>query len=151
MMRDHDGAEVDATAHSENYHPTGVELVYESRGGGRNNDYAAGLELILSRILHTNGRVTLAQVDVDSRKGTWTIFDIGNTTQMLNAEPDKARRELCRRAAKAGRAPDAKGSGNGTKRLRLWLWFEVPGMFTRGETDAVDQWIRNDPPAEHRE
>lgn len=145
-LRDETGAAVDATVRLEQWEPSdGAALIFESRGGGRNNEYAKGLELVLQRLGSAAHRVILGRVEVASRKGTWVLFDIDDPATMLNAEADKARREISKRAAKAGRAPDAKGSGNGTKRLRLSIYIE-PKVFR--DSDGFMAWLCNDPPVE---
>ena len=127
-------------------------VIFESRGGGRNGDYAWGLTKILERIV--SGQGILATVHVDSKRGRWPIYTEGEAQWppscpacgdklrelrpngcrhcdcgwtglggLATMEPEAFRKALGRRAAKAGRPQGAKGSGNATKRLELRVVF----------------------------
>lgn len=100
-------------------------VIVHARGGDLNTEYAKGLTAILG-VLKTL-RACLVQANVVS--ATPATVPIGDR-QILDApidletiDPEPFRRQLCRRPAKAGRRPGAKGTGNGTKRICLRLSF----------------------------
>jgi len=129
-VRNKDGKPLDASFRVERVGDA-LTIVYESRGGTRgkpgaqNVDYGPGLELILERIGAAG--LTIADVLVESR----------DTTQL---SPEKRRlvvedepfpitivhaarllKKIGAAQARVGRAPGARGSGNSTKRLRIFL------------------------------
>jgi len=142
-------------------------VAYESRGGGRNDDYAWGLCKVLERINSADG--VLVSVDVASKRGRWSIYREHEATwpticpecgaKKLHArnpddgcrfcdcgwvglgglamEPDELRKALGRRAAAAGRPQGAKGSGNATKRLELRVVFQGE----MASTSHVETWL----------
>jgi len=146
-VRKDDGSELDASFRVERV-GTAWTVVFESRGGTRgtsaqrNSDYAEGLELILHRL-------GLAGVDVDDiiveSRETDRLpladrrLDLGEPYPLRIVDAAALRRRISVAQAKIGRAEGARGSGNQTKRLRLFL---KPGgperdlaeLLARGET-----------------
>ena len=123
-----------------------VTVVYASRGGGRNNDYAAGLELVLERLAQWPGANLSCVLAGKDELLIWGNGETGTGRMPLNLPTSDTlyltargfRKELGRRAAKVGRAPGAKGSGNATKRLLLVVQVPSRAVESRVLTAA---WI----------
>ncbi len=134
-VRRADGTELDASFRVERVGDA-TTVVFESRGGTRgssaqrNADYDDGLTLLLTR-LHDAG-IGLADVVVESREGARlapaerrvTITDRPYPIEIGDAVT--LRRQLGAAQAQVGRAPGARGSGNRTRRLRLFLRLDAP-------------------------
>lgn len=128
--RDANGREVDATFFVE---PVGsrLSIVLESRGGTRgtdaerNSEYAEGLRLLLERLATRGYAIADAQLisrDTAARPSDELRLIIDGMPYPIRiTDVDGARRGLSRAMAGAGRAPGAKGSGNSTKRIRIWV------------------------------
>lgn len=129
------GRELDATFSVEGQ-AGAWELVFEARGGTRgtpgavNTEYHTGLEVLLARLRQLGA--TIASVEVDSRdtqrKGLTREqrrLRLARQPYPFNLEPamdlHELRLNICRAQGHIGRAPAAKGYGNGTKRIRLFL------------------------------
>jgi SOS-response transcriptional repressor LexA len=129
-VRDADGREIDASFNVERVGDART-IVYESRGGTkgsrneRNVDYAQGLELLLARLKSFGLR--LADVLVES--GDTRALPTADRRVALKDEAypveisDAAvvRKKISAGQALVGRAKGAKGGGNQTKRLRIFL------------------------------
>lgn len=131
---DDKGTQLDATFSVEPFSEV-VTVILEARGGAagkkgaRNQDYQEGLRLILARLKKAG--VRLADVQVDSK----VVRHMGAEDRRLKIpgteypiailDPVDLQRSMGRAQALIGRAPGAKGPGNPTKRLRLYL--EFPG------------------------
>jgi len=132
-----DGQLVDATFTVE---PSrfGLTVVFHARAGSgktRNAEYARGLRLLCRRLpgLGLPRKVELAsRTAADWPAAERTLLDRRACEKLIEqAAPAELANEIMRRAAKAGRKPGAKGSGNPSKRVRLFMdW--------RGSPDAGD-------------
>ncbi len=106
-----------------------LTIVFESRGGTRgseaerNPDYADGLLALLTRLGAAG--ISLADVVVESRDTASLPREersLGGASYPVTIDdPDVVRRWISSAQAGVGRAPGAKGSGNRTRRLRLFL------------------------------
>jgi hypothetical protein len=89
----------------------------------RTADYASGLELLLIRLCEAGFQ--LADVVVESRDTTTLPLAErrlgGMTYPVAIVDAGAIRKWMSAEQAKVGRAPGAKGAGNRTKRLRLFL------------------------------
>lgn len=102
-------------------------LVVMSQGGGRNKQYTEGVELLLARIAKLGGRIERIAVesgattamDLESR----TVTGAGLTYPIDPAffQPRELRTAIGKAVAAIGRRAGAKGRGNATKRVRIWL------------------------------
>ena len=129
-MRRDDRKPVDASFSVE---PIGdrLTIVFESRGGTRgtagerNTEYATGLTLLLER-LKARG-IVIRDAVVESRDTASTPAEkrlLNLTDREYPFEIDDAesvRRAMTSAQAGIGRAPGARGSGNGTKRIRIYV------------------------------
>ncbi len=141
VVHDRDGAQISATFSVERVADS-VSVVVEAKGGKkgtpaeRNTDYSLGLELILERLGAMDARITNAEVDSEttrklpSEKRRLKVEGESYPIEIANAKA--LRMKLGPAMAQVGRAPESKGGGNPTKRLRLVV--EVPG---RASCDAV--------------
>ena len=128
-VRRRGGKEIDATFRVE---PTGdgLSVVIESRGGTkgsaaeRNVDYNEGFELVLERLGAAGMQIVDAVVDSGSTDA------LGHEERRLQIEPgyplvisDAAalRRAMSKAQPAVGRKPGARGSGNSTRRVRLFV------------------------------
>ncbi len=128
--RSADGVAVDASFRVE---PVGdpLTVVFESRGGTRgskaerNTEYGAGLRLILERLRDRGLR--LADAVVESRDTMSLPLEErrlqleGLPYPLAVDDVDAIRRALSSAQAEVGRQPGAKGAGNRTKRIRLFI------------------------------
>jgi hypothetical protein len=106
-------------------------IVVESRGGTRgssgerNTEYKAGLTLILGRIGAAG--LKIADVLVDSRDTSHLpaaqrrVLVDGETYPITVADAALLCRKISAAQGRVGRAPAARGPGNATKRLRIFL------------------------------
>lgn len=127
-FRRDDGTKVDASFRVEPI-GDGVSIVLESRGGAqtspekRNSEYGDGLLLILERL--RAHRLKIADAFVESRDtAALPIEDRrlhikGRDYPFVVDDADALRRAISAAQAKVGRPPNAKGSGNSTRRIRL--------------------------------
>lgn len=131
---DNDGSQMDAHFSIESEGGQ-VSLVFESRGGtrgtpsARNVDYHSALAVLLARMGSLG--LVLTNAVVDSRTTTHLtanerrlkLRDHGPYPVQLAhvAAPERLRVDLSQAQAEVGRAPGATGSGNGVKRIRLFL------------------------------
>lgn len=127
---DDTGVAIDASFDCEDFEgePT---LVFHSRGGGplpRNSEYGRGLEILLERLRAHGVHITRIAVEsggtrmlplatrIIAIEGAAYPIDLSQVPSM-----NELRRRVGRAAAQLGREAGAKGSGNSTKRLRMWL------------------------------
>lgn len=126
---DDDGREIDASFRVETVGERRT-IVFESRGGtagtkqSRNEDYNRGLSLVLKQIAEA-GEVLLDAL-VESRDTASVPEEqrrlvLSRPYPIQIEDPEALRREMSRAQAKVGRAPGAKGGGNQTRRLRLFV------------------------------
>lgn len=110
-----------------------TSVVVESRGGSigapneRNVQYSLGVELLLGRLAENNCRLVDAVVDTratqrmslsrEQRRLYVSPFPI----DLRSVDLTSFRNELCRAQRPIGRRPGATGSGNNTKRMRLYV------------------------------
>jgi superfamily II DNA or RNA helicase/diadenosine tetraphosphate (Ap4A) HIT family hydrolase/SOS-response transcriptional repressor LexA len=105
-------------------------VVFESRGGTRgtsaerNSDYADGLELILHRLGQAG--IVLDDIVVESNEAARLPIaerriDLGEPYPLRIVDASALRRSISAAQAEVGRAPGARGSGNRTKRIRMFL------------------------------
>ena len=126
-MRDDDGNEVNARFDVEE-HEGLPHVIFHSRGGkdDRNTDYGAGLVLLLDRLRKRD--MPIERVEVYSTK-TRSLPVAQRTLAVDTADlsvPEQVAAQIRRAAAKLGRKPGAKGSGNDTKQLRIALGEPAP-------------------------
>jgi superfamily II DNA or RNA helicase/diadenosine tetraphosphate (Ap4A) HIT family hydrolase/SOS-response transcriptional repressor LexA len=108
-----------------------LTIIYESRGGTkgsgseRNTQYAPGLEVLLARLAAMDAQITDAVVesektlDLPLEQRRLTIE--GERFPLRITDPVALRGKLSAAQAKVGRAKGAKGSGNSTRRIRLFV------------------------------
>jgi superfamily II DNA or RNA helicase/HKD family nuclease len=123
-VRDEEGREMDATFSIE-ADESGVYVVFDARGDNRNTEYAPALERLLARIARERLRlreVSVASRDARAARGKESPLDLAPSVLAIEV-PEQTRKAIGRAAARSGRAPEAKGSGNNSKRLRLTLDF----------------------------
>jgi 5-methylcytosine-specific restriction protein A len=138
---DERGQEVDASFNLE-AESTGYSLVMESRGGtkgtskAKNTQYAQGLSLLLLRLAQLDGSIHDALLET-ARTATLSPEDrrlrldgFNYPIQLRGIDVEDLRLELARAQGRTGRSDsDAKGFGNGTKRIRLY--FTLPHSLER--------------------
>jgi hypothetical protein len=130
-----DGTALDASFRLERVGDA-VTVVFESRGGTRgtsaerNTDYGEGLRLIVERLGEAG--LGLEDVLVESRDSSSLATEERRVTLAGRPYPitiddaEQLRRQLSAAQARVGRAPGARGSGNSTRRLRLFLASPAP-------------------------
>jgi superfamily II DNA or RNA helicase/diadenosine tetraphosphate (Ap4A) HIT family hydrolase len=127
VIRGNDGKEIDARFKVEERDgpPT---VVVMSRGAGRNNAYAEGLELLLARLAAMGATVERIAIDTGGTKQlalerrTLAIPGQPFPIELTKATDVKVLRlKIARAGAAIGREPGAKGGGNPNKRLRIWI------------------------------
>jgi hypothetical protein len=97
-----------------------LEIVIESRGGGRNNDYIPAFELLLKRLAENNAELLSVELATRQVQKPLIVPRRRLPIQLKASEDTSALATLLRNAAAAaGREPGAKGMGNATKRLRI--------------------------------
>jgi hypothetical protein len=129
-VHDEAGNELDASFRVE-HRGEQLTVVIESRGGTRgsanerNTQYAQGLELILSRLGAMDVQIADAlvesaatqQLPIEKRRLTLE----GEDYPLWITDPASLRSKLGAAQSFVGRAAGAKGSGNSTRRIRLFL------------------------------
>ena len=116
-------------------------LRYDSRGTtAGTRAYRAGLVLLFTRLAELG--ITLRDACVETR----TTAHLSRVERRLRvsgrawpmdltrADPEQLRKAFSTAAARVGRPEGAKGGGNGTKRLRLYL-DDVPARWELGELE----------------
>jgi superfamily II DNA or RNA helicase/diadenosine tetraphosphate (Ap4A) HIT family hydrolase len=126
-IRRDDGTKVDARMLVEELDGAATIVVMSRGGGGRNDQYTEGVELLLER-LGKLGAV-IDQIAVES--GATTTLDLEGRVAKIggfnypvdpaSADARELRIALGKAVAAIGRSPGAKGSGNATKRVRIWI------------------------------
>lgn len=125
-----DGIVIDATFRVERVGDA-LTIVFESRGGTRgsdderNTEYSSGLRLILERLgAHS---ISISDALVESKDAASLTpeqrripLQAGGYPMRIS-DPESARKALSIGQAMVGRKPGARGSGNGTKRIRLFI------------------------------
>ncbi len=129
-VRRADGATLDASFRIERVGDVAT-VVVESRGGTRgsaderNTDYAEGLELILQRLGAADirvGDILVESREVQSLPAPERRVVLPGRPYPIEIDDASSLRNLISAAqAKVGRMPGAKGAGNRTRRLRLFL------------------------------
>jgi hypothetical protein len=149
MRVSENGRELDATFSVER---DGQELsvIFESRGGrigsagAKNTEYSAGLDLVICRLCKMAARLTDVVLDTKTTQAagssraarrlalkSWKYpIELRNLEQK---DVSRLRLEISRSQGETGRTPTAKGYGNGTKRIRLYV--EFPDA--RGEPEEI--------------
>lgn len=128
-VRQDDGRQLDASFRVERVGDTWT-VVFESRGGTRgsaaerNSDYAEGLELVLRRLGLAG--VDISDIAVESRETERLPLedrrlDLGESYPLRVVDAVMLRRKISAAQAKVGRAEGARGAGNRTKRIRLFI------------------------------
>jgi hypothetical protein len=114
-------------------------LVFHSRGAGRNNEYTPGLRVVFERLAAANVKIVRIIVDSGDTRSlplaarTLALPDVPYPVEVASHDVAKLVGVIGRAAAAIGRKPGAKGSGNSTKRLRLWLDRSIDvGVLDRG-------------------
>ena len=122
-----DGVEIDATFSVERLASDIFSICFESRSGGtntsnaRNTQYRKGLDVLLQRLADIDATITsialtsrqgdLTELKLSKHPYPWTMRNVGSIYD-LNME-------LGRVQADTNRQPNAKGSGDRTKRIRI--------------------------------
>jgi len=123
------GVPLDASFTVDDTHQLGgPSVVFHARAGSgktRNSEYAPGLVLLIER-LRTLGEINTVELASKnavglSRQARTLVGDEG-----AELAPADLAALVRRRAAQAGRKPGAKGSGNGTKRVRFLVSWRRP-------------------------
>ena len=128
--------EVDATYHADRAPDGSQSVVLESRGGGpspRNTEYNRGLHLLLERLAAAGALLEDAYVD-SQRVERLAVAE--RRLVLPEAYPvalerlpdiDAFRKAVGAAGAAVGRAADARGGGNRTKRVRIVVSFPTGG------------------------
>lgn len=130
--------------------PNGCLITFEARGDkDRNKDYTIGIEVILERLASLNAILEDAFVDTRTTRSKGLSVAARRLQLTTHAYPVllgphtqivALRKELQADQGKIGRAPNAKGSGNSTKRFTLrvrWSATQIPA-------DANDILLQDD-------
>jgi hypothetical protein len=107
-----------------------LTIVFESRGGTkgsrdeRNTEYVEGLETLLTRL--ADARLNIDDILVESRETTALSREkrqlvLSNPYPLSVDDAAALRREISAAQARVGRPKGARGSGNSTRRLRIFL------------------------------
>jgi hypothetical protein len=125
-----DGAALDATFGVESVDGK-VTVVVESRGGARgqpgarNIDYSEGLEVLLGRLQDRGARILDAVVDtLATRQLPHEVRRLaidGRPYPVAIDDPSELQRRIRAAQTGIGREEGARGAGNSTKRIRLYL------------------------------
>jgi superfamily II DNA or RNA helicase/diadenosine tetraphosphate (Ap4A) HIT family hydrolase/HKD family nuclease len=137
-----DGVEIDATFTVESTGPIATSVVIEAAGGksgtkgARNLAYSDGFACVLERLASVGARIIDACVDTDttsrlsfadrrlsSGAGRSYPIDLASEVDLVTLQS-----ALSQSMAKVGRSPDAKGSGDRRKRIRLIV--DLPDPWT---------------------
>jgi hypothetical protein len=128
---DNAGAEVQAQIEIL-FEGSDASVVFESRGGSigapneRNSEYNKGVELVLARLADLQCRLVDAVVETRQTERLGLSRAQRRLSDVLpisleGADIQSLRKSLCAAQRPIGRSPDAKGSGNNTKRMRLYV------------------------------
>ena len=102
-----------------------VTIVFMSRGGGRNDEYARGLEFLLGRLGAVGAVIEKIAVESGGTKQLAEgkrVLGLEYPVRVGEVEDLKGLRvEIGKAGARVGRKAGAKGSGNMNKRLRIWV------------------------------
>jgi superfamily II DNA or RNA helicase/HKD family nuclease len=125
-----DGKPIDARFRIEP-RPEGLSIVIEARGGTAgskeqiNSDYNAGLTAILERLKAAGLRLSDAVLDTNRTRDLSheeRRLQLGTRTYPVAIDDvDEVRKLIGGAQAKIGRRPGAKGAGNATRRVRLFV------------------------------
>jgi hypothetical protein len=131
---DENGNELNATFRVLSIHDGGASIRIESGGGAkgsdsvRNPDYVKGLDAVLTRMAQLGLELVDAYVDsgkVQQLPVSDRRLDVSPLAYPMDlrevGEVAKLRAAMLRGSVKVGRAPGAKGGGNGRKALRLMV------------------------------
>lgn len=108
-----------------------LRITFESRGGGRNNDYIPALELLIARLAGL--QATILEILISSRDALvlpWQerVLRMSGLSYPLRLDPrvdaSNLRSAISAAQQRTARAPGAKGSGNPTKRIEVALSFD---------------------------
>lgn len=107
------------------------EIILYSRGGSKgknetNPDYAKTLRLLLRRLSDNSMTIRGAWVDSSRVQGLPLSERVILSEDDLGTPPEELFTRMATRMQKVGRAKDAAGHGNATKRIRLRLQEDVP-------------------------
>jgi hypothetical protein len=127
ILDDH-GKPIDARYRLENDDEGNATIVLMSRGGGRNDEYTRGFRLVLERLAAARlviDRIEVASSEMLGRPADDRLVKISGAPYPLQLDEfddlEKLRKKIGRGIAAVGRAPNAKGSGNANKRVRIWV------------------------------
>ena len=127
-IHDDDGKPIDARYRIEPNDHGNPTIVLMSRGGGRNNQYTLGFRLLLQRLAAARlviDRIEVASSEMLGRPAEDRLVKLSGIPYPLHlAEIDDIealRKTIGRGIAAVGRSPNAKGSGNANKRVRVWV------------------------------
>ena len=110
-----------------------MSVVVESRGGKkgasneRNTQYKEGIELLFGRLAEAKCSLVDAVLDTMATKrlklsrDERRLMDNSIPVNLAVVDLDSLRISLCNAQREIGRPKDAKGSGNSTKRMRLYV------------------------------
>ena len=124
VVVDDDGSEIDARYRVEERDgaPT---IVFLSRGGGRNDEYARGLEVLLGRLAGMGAVIEKIAVESGGTKQLAEgkrVLKLAYPVRLAEVEDLRGLRvEIGKAGAAVGRKRGSKGSGNMNKRLRIWV------------------------------
>jgi superfamily II DNA or RNA helicase/diadenosine tetraphosphate (Ap4A) HIT family hydrolase/SOS-response transcriptional repressor LexA len=147
-VHDASGKALDATFRLERLGEA-LTIIFESRGGTRgssaerNTDYNTGLEVLLGRIGALG--LKIADVLVESRATAdlsperRRVTMEGESFPLVVTDPAGLRRKLSAAQALIGRAEGAKGGGNQTRRLRIFVTGERAGSSTEAILRALER------------
>lgn len=137
-IRDDNGQPLDATFSLELIGDT-TTLLYYAQGGTRgtaaalNSDYSKGLEVLLARLRSLGIAIADAAVETGATEGLHVedrrLRLPGQPYPIIITNPKALRTAMGAAQAQVGRSPGAKGGGNRTKRIRLFL--ELPAAIAR--------------------
>jgi hypothetical protein len=129
-MRDDAGELLDASFRVESVGGQ-LTILYESRGGTkgsgseRNTQYEKGLEVLLARLAAIDAQITDAVIESERMRGLpldqRRLAIEGESYPLRITDPVALRSKLGAAQRKVGRAKGAKGSGNSTRRIRLFV------------------------------
>lgn len=123
-----DGKEIDARYEVQVVDDRAATIVLMSRGGGRNDEYTLGMRLVLQRLAEAGleiQRIEVASSEMEGRLPEERVVEIAGTEYPVRlaevADLEALRKAIGKGIASLGRKPDAKGSGNATKKVRIWV------------------------------
>ena len=131
-MMKFEGESIDATIKQEA--PNTITLAARG-GGGLNTQYADGLFVILGVLWAHDAVIDCIEVTsrpamkLPKRDRRVTVFADATSIPLADVPEeniDKVRRAISKGVANHGRAPNAKGSGNGTKKITLYYTSNLP-------------------------